>query len=593
MLTQQQLQSMAATMAKPNANVASSSNLATPEWVDSLVNGTAIKTPPVPTATSQLSTPGVTPSSILHPGSVTPAQSQSLTANLKKPVNALTPNAINDVTDIHRANVVSRQNMATAIQAKQVIQGYKAQIMQLQGSTDPTAQSQISQLQDAIKTTAQHAIDAQAPYTPSTDRSLNLTPEQIAGDSIGLGLDVGGALEGGSALTSLATPAVDAAVGTTDAVVQGSRAAQIAKAGAQGAVAGGSYGAAQGTAQGLSNNESAGGVIGSGLIGGAIGTATGGLLGGGIEAAPELTQGAKNLYGNAKQAISDADNSINNKLGNIGGNSSNNATDIEKIQSTISPKPTVTEAKNATIEGRFVKGKPAGWFSSGTEDTVIPSSKQAQSAATIAKQIPGAANMDEPTLYTALDGKVSEISQDLVPKMKQVPVTDETVSNINDQWNAIKAQQQTEPDFIDHKAGNKALQKQFETRLEQIKPGTNLNDLWDTAKSYDASVSDKVKSAGPLSDSNLQYRREMWLQNRVILREAITNAETGLGESSQAFSDMHDMYNAQEGILSKAKINTKTDLPRIIQLIKDHPYLTSGLGASSLVGSAIELGKHL
>lgn len=290
-------------ISNPSSSASPNVDLSDPTNFQNWLNQVSGKTPPTPTVTQKLNPTGITPSSLFHPASVTQPQQQNLVANLKQPVNALTPNAINDVTDIHRANVVSQQNMATSKQANQVIQGYKAQIMQLQGSTDPTAQSQISQLQDAIKTTAQHAIDAQAPYTPSTDRSLSLTPEQIAGDSIGLGLDVGGALEGGSALTSLAAPAVDAAVGTTDAVVQGSRAAQIAKAGAQGAVAGGSYGAAQGTAQGLSNNENAGGVIGSGLIGGAIGTATGGTLGAGIEAAPELTQGAKNLYSNAKSAF--------------------------------------------------------------------------------------------------------------------------------------------------------------------------------------------------------------------------------------------------------------------------------------------------
>ena len=88
-----------------------------------------------------------------------------------------------------------------------------------------------------------------------------------------------------------------------------------------------------------------------------------------------------------------------------------------------------------------------------------------------------------------------------------------------------------------------------------------MNDLWENAKAYDASIKSNVKSATSQSGEGLQMQKEIWLQNRAILRNAINDGTNGMGTtSSKAFSDMHDMYEGQNGILSKATVE-KTGEP--------------------------------
>lgn len=58
------------------------------------------------------------------------------------------------------------------------------------------------------------------------------------------------------------------------------------------------------------------------------------------------------------------------------------------------------------------------------------------------------------------------------------------------------------------------------------------------------------------------------MQNRSILRNAINDSESGLGKTSrQAFSDMKDMYEAQNGIMTKAKVDTKLAPSKVSQAL--------------------------
>lgn len=248
------------------------------------------------------------------------------------------------------------------------------------------------------------------------------------------------------------------------------------------------------------------------------------------------------------------------------------AGNLSKIQETISPKPTVKEARIAQSEGRLIKGQEPTFFKSGTPDEVLPSEKTIRAAKTIQKNIPDAHNMDDAQLHTALDSKTSEIAKTLKPEMQKVPIDKKVTGSAFDSWQSVKKTQAGEAEFIDNAAGNKKLQTQFEERLNSLKwdiqdKGTGkmkaptpktLDDVWQARKEYDASVPDNVKTANAQSDAKLQFRKQMWLQNRAILNSIINDSESGLGETSrQAFSDMHDMYNAKEGIQSKAKIETK------------------------------------
>ena len=152
--------------------------------------------------------------------------------------------------------------------------------------------------------------------------------------------------------------------------------------------------------------------------------------------------------------------------------------------------------------------------------------------------------------------------------MEATPIKLATTGKVVDTWKAVKAAQQEEPEF-DAFAGSAKSQAKFESFLKPLQwditdaSGTfqaptpkTLADVWDARIGYDNSIPSNVKNATEASAPQLQFQKEMWLQNRAILNGAINDAATGLGQTSQdAFAKMADMYTAQQNILSKAKIN--------------------------------------
>lgn len=230
--------------------------------------------------------------------------------------------------------------------------------------------------------------------------------------------------------------------------------------------------------------------------------------------------------------------------------------DLEVITDMISPKPTTKEAKLAMNQGRLYT-KKGGFFEEGNTGKIAASEQQAKSARTIKELIPDAGTMDEPTLYKSIDNTTDEISIRLKPEMQKVKVNEQTVKQITDDWTQVKKIQKENP-YTPSDIKLKKLQQDFETRLQKSKAGT-IDDLWETRKSYDESVPEPVKKANDLSSDALQAQKDIWIQNRKVLSDAITNSENGLGEAARKpFADMRNLYEAKTGILSKAKADTAT-----------------------------------
>lgn len=237
---------------------------------------------------------------------------------------------------------------------------------------------------------------------------------------------------------------------------------------------------------------------------------------------------------------------------------------LPKIKEMISPKPTVKEAKFAMDQGRLIKGQEPTMFKSGTPDKIATSDQELKSSMTIDRLIPDAVKMDEPTLHSALEVKIGETAKALEPEMRKTPIKKQTVQKITDEWENLKKSEIESAD-ADNEANVLKSQKQFENRLKKSKSG-NMNDLWNTAKEYDSSIPDNVKRANSLSSESLQNKKALWLERRAIIRDAITDTENGLGETAKrGFSDMKDMYEAQNGIMSKAKVGTKVEPSKIRQ----------------------------
>lgn len=235
----------------------------------------------------------------------------------------------------------------------------------------------------------------------------------------------------------------------------------------------------------------------------------------------------------------------------------------QAIKDLISPKPTAKEAKLATEQDRLFKGKEPTTFKQGTPDQVAVSNQQADSIQTIHKLIPGASKMDEPTLYSALKEKIGETAKALKPEMQKTPLATETQSKMRSEWDVVK-KNQADNVYTPSDVNIKKLQADFENRMMTREKGgadpLTIDDVWEARIGYDKSVPENVKRANSLSSESLLAKKDIWLQNRQILTNAINDSENGLGSvSRQSFKEMRDMYEAENGILSKAKIETTAE----------------------------------
>jgi hypothetical protein len=281
----------------------------------------------------------------------------------------------------------------------------------------------------------------------------------------------------------------------------------------------------------------------------------------------------------ASEGIINSADAVKNKVSNTL-ESRGLAKDTQKIQEMISPKPTVKQAKIAQTEGRLVQGKEPTLFKAGTEDKILPTKKSVEATDLIQKSIPGASKMSEGELYKAVDENISNTAKKLRPQMEQTPIKPETIQKINDDWTELKKSQMEEAPATEE-ANVAKRQAKFESLLQKSGSG-NHADLWDTAINYDNSIPEAVKKANSLSSESLQLQKEEWLQNRKILGDAI--GKTNIPE----FKQMASMYEAKNGLLSKAKVNGAR-MSRVNEFLKRNPNLARFFGGVTMY----EIAKHV
>ena len=262
-----------------------------------------------------------------------------------------------------------------------------------------------------------------------------------------------------------------------------------------------------------------------------------------------------------------------------------------KVTEMITPKPTPTQVKIAQSEGRLVEGKDPTLFKAGTDDRIIPSKKTLSATDTVVQKIPNASKMKPAELDKAVKAEISKESEALRPQMQATPIKPETIQKINTDWEALKKAQIQVADATEE-ANVIKLQKQFEERLQKS-GSSNHNDLWETRVKYDDSIPESVKKAHSMSPESLQNKKEIWLQNRKILSDAITDIENGMGEvASKPFKEMSNLYEARNSLLSKAKLD-KAQMSKINQFLADNPTAAKVLGGATLYGILRKLGVPL
>lgn len=284
---------------------------------------------------------------------------------------------------------------------------------------------------------------------------------------------------------------------------------------------------------------------------------------------------AKPLLGKAGAAISKIASPVTKPIANYLAQRAEKK-GLEAITNTIMPKPNAKEVKLALREGRIQPGRDPSLLRGGTPDEIMPSANTQKSAATIRQYVQGAEKLKAPELHTAIGEQVKVMGTSLRPVMDATPITPKTVGKITKDWEALKARQLADP-YTPATANVQKLQQNFEVNFLQKSKSGNFGDLWDTRIAYDASVPANVKNATSLSSDTLQTQKELWLQNRRILNDAINDAKTGLGDvSSKTFEEMNDLYNAQKGIESSYKPVLESTTSKIKDFAKEHPFITGG-----------------
>lgn len=373
------------------------------------------------------------------------------------------------------------------------------------------------------------------------------TAEQVAGDIGTTALNVAGTVDLAGAIPG------NAILGSAEAAAPAATTAgeRIINAGVTSA----KYGTAYGVAGAAQQNASLEELAKQGIISGGKWAITGGILG-------TAGEGIKSVIGKA-------------------------TTPVEQVMENIAPKETAAEARLAMKQGRIIGAKEPGLFTAGSPGEIIPTEKVQQAAQTIVDQIPGASKMDQPTLFKALDTNIGKISTDLRPEMEKVTIPQDSLDKITTDWESLKVKQFEDASATDEPNVIK-IQKQFQKVIDSIKPDTSLDKVWDARIDYDNSVPNNVKKANSLSSDWLNTQRSIWLKNREILNNVINDSATGLGTKSQkAFSDMSDMYTAQNGLLTKAKATITAKPSKLAAWISRNP-IKSGI-AGIAIGS--QLGK--
>jgi hypothetical protein len=318
------------------------------------------------------------------------------------------------------------------------------------------------------------------------------------------------------------------------------------------------------------------------------------------DAVVDAAKGAVSTGGNILKSGVEGVKAIPDAVGQAGSAVSNAVTsvmptkqnDAQIIKDMIMPKPTAKEARLAMDENRLYRGEQGGLLTSGTADEVAATPQVAKSVQTIQRLIPDAAKLDDATLYSELSNKVIESAKALQPELEKTPINYETVNKMTTDWEKLKQTQIADAPASEELNVAKRQDK-FQSFMDKTKLN-NFNDLWETAKSYDATIPDRVKQANNLSSESVQLQKDEWMDNRSILKQAINDTENGLGETSRApFSDMHDMYEAQNGILSKAKINQTGAPSKAVQFMKDHPVLRKGAAIAGAGAVGVPIVKSL
>ena len=355
-----------------------------------------------------------------------------------------------------------------------------------------------------------------------------------------------------------------------------------------GAVAGGLSGTGQSAAQ-----QGQFGV--DELLAGAVGAGTGAALGGVIGGAGNIFRGAGSRVAQrvpesrAVGPVKSLQQAGRERTG-------------EKLTEKVMPQLTAKAKRVARAEGRVIEHKGSTLF--GTKPaTILPDKATKQGINTLQRRIPNAHRLNASQIANASEKEIGRIAQKLKPQMQRVRLSDDAKSGIRTAWTQLRKRQQTRNTFEIQKGSvHKNMQKQFDEVVKllgknvrdpktgRFRPPT-LDDLWTIAKQYDEVMEQSIKSASEQSSVRAQLAREMWLENRRLVRDVLKSTSKRLGKKAQqSFSDMTDLYTVRTNIVNRTSdIATK----RKGGIISPRTVLGTVLPGGGLVGGGFGLASLL
>lgn len=227
------------------------------------------------------------------------------------------------------------------------------------------------------------------------------------------------------------------------------------------------------------------------------------------------------------------------------------------LEEKISPKLTIKEKRRALQEGRVIETKESFLFGK-KPDKVIASGRIKKAAITLDRLLPKATKASRSTLIKKTNELVRGISEKLRPNLKKVKVAEDQLNDVVNSWTALKQKQLNLPEFEIQPGVFKKEQNLFESRVNSLVDKDNLSDVWDSRIAYDKTIPENVKQATLQSSEALQFRKDMWLDNRRILSDMIEKLSDDLEKSTKAaFDDMSDLYLARQNIISRGEVATK------------------------------------
>ena len=230
-----------------------------------------------------------------------------------------------------------------------------------------------------------------------------------------------------------------------------------------------------------------------------------------------------------------------------------------KVEEKINPTLTKNEIRLAREQGRVVESKGLKKFF-GVPDELVSERKVQNAAETFARRIPNAEKLSDQQIINTAEREVKKIATDLEPKLQKIKYSDETIEKIVDSYEEMQKKQINNSPILEPGQIKKA-QDQFQNIVADLinNEKNSADDLWKAVRRYDSEVPKNVKESTELSDEKLQELKDIWLENRRVLRDALDETVDNATEIDdvlkQNFRDMYGLYTARENVVNNARFN--------------------------------------